>query len=462
MANRRTGRSPEGRIRQAPVRASQYSNRKTRQADRRNTSYKKSSTKRPRPGNPPRRGRRKRGGFASWSVGKKIAAILGGTLILLITAGIGIIASKMNKIDIVELDADSLSISEEIEHDETGYLNVALFGLDTRATDPSLGSRSDTIIIASLNRETKEIRMSSVFRDTMLQQDDGSYTKANAAYAFGGPTQAVAMLNKNLDLDIKYYVTVDFSALVDVIDALGGVEIDVTEEEVQYVNAYSWDVTNNTGVESPEITGPGLQTLNGVLATAYARIRYTAGGDFKRAERQRTVIEKIVEKAQSSNLRTINKIIDEVFPKIQTNFTMTEILAYAKDAMNYKIADQQGFPEENTTDTLTGIGSTVIPQTLESNVIALHKFLFGDDGYSPSSTVMSISSEITSKATSLSGGSTDYDSGSSSYYDDSYYNDDYSDYNDYDDSYDSNDYNSDYDNSDDSGDYDYDDTDDYE
>ena len=213
------------------------------------------------------------------------------------------------------------------------------------------------------------------------------------------------MLNKNLDMDIEKYVTVDFAALVDVIDAVGGVEIDVTEEEIPYLNNYAVEVIKNTGVDSAPVTQPGKQLLNGVQATGYARIRYTKGDDFKRAERQRAVIEQIVKKLQASNLRTINKVIDKVFSKVETNFTMTEILAYAKNAMSYKLAESQGFPKDNTTPTLTGIGSCVVPNTLESNVIALHKYFFGDDGYTPSSTVKSISSEIESKAASLDSGS---------------------------------------------------------
>ncbi len=386
---------------------------------------------------------RKKGGFLSWPMPLKIASIVGGVLVLAITAVIGVAAWKMSQIKTVDLDTDALNISEQATETQTGYLNVALFGLDGRETDPEMGARSDTIIIASLNRETGEVKMSSIYRDTLLQQKDGTYNKANAAYSFGGAEDAIAMLNKNLDMDIEKYVTVDFAALVDVIDAVGGVEIDVTEEEIPYLNNYAVEVIKNTGVDSAPVTQPGKQLLNGVQATGYARIRYTKGDDFKRAERQRAVIEQIVKKMQASNLRTINKIIDKVFSKVETNFTMTEILAYAKNAMSYKLAESQGFPSDNTTPTLTGIGSSVVPNTLESNVIALHKYFFGDDGYTPSSTVKTISSEIESKAASLDSGSY-----GSSDYDDSYY-DNY-----YDNSYD-NSYNNSYDNSyEDDSDYD--------
>ena len=223
-------------------------------------------------GRPSQKGRsRKRAkrGFASWSTGKKAVAILMGVLILLITATVAVVAAKWGKIGGVALNPDKLAISEEAEISGTGYLTVALFGLDTRETDEEMGSRSDTIMVASLNRETKEIKLVSVYRDTLLQLSDGTYNKANAAYAYGGEEEAVAMLNKNLDLNIEHYVSVDFSVLVHVIDALGGIDINVEEAEngmdiIPYLNNYVVEVIKNTGVDSAPFTQLGQQHLNGV------------------------------------------------------------------------------------------------------------------------------------------------------------------------------------------------------
>ena len=347
-----------------------------------------------------RRGRRKKNrGFASWSLGKKIASIVGGTFLIVAAAGAVLLASKLAKIDTVELDADKLNISEEARERGTGYLNVALFGVDSRDNELGEGTRSDTIMIASLNRETLEVKISSVYRDTLLQQSDGTLNKANAAYAYGGPEGAVAMLNENLDMDIEHYVTVNFNALIDVIDAVGGVEIDVQQEEISYINGYATEIIKVTGKDSMGVMEPGLQTLNGVQATAYSRIRYTAGDDFKRAERQREVLTKVIEKLQGASLSQINKIIDKVFPEVSTNFTLTEILDYALDAFDYKLGETTGFPFDKSTDTLNNIGSVVIPVTLESNVQQLHEFFFGtEDGYTPSSTVSTISGNIVAKA----------------------------------------------------------------
>lgn len=376
------------------------------------------------------RGRRKKRGFATWSLGKKIGAVIGGTLLTVlvvgIVAGAVYLSGKMDRLDTEELDKSALEINNEVERKE-GYLNVALFGVDTRDGDFEDGSRSDTIMIASLNQATGEVKLCSVYRDTLLQQSDGTYNKANAAYSFGGAEGAVAMLNKNLDMDISHYVTVDFNALVDVIDDLGGIELDLTDEEVYWTNGYCNETSRVTGHKLEELTHSGKQTLNGVQATSYCRIRYTTGDDYKRTERQRTVLEQIAKKAQKADLKTINKIINDVFDEVSTNFTLAEMLSYAKDFMSYKIGETTGFPFDLTTDTLGDIGSTVIPDGLADNVTQLHKFLYGNDvSYTPSSVVETISSEIASKS-SLDYGEAPDDSSDygDTYYDNSGYDQSY-------------------------------------
>ena len=328
------------------------------------------------------------------SVLGKIAIVLCILLLLVVFAAIAVVYSKIDKMDFKNLDPDKLSINEGYEYDETGYLNVALFGLDKRENVEEMGTRSDTIIIASLNRETKEVKMSSVYRDTLLQMDDGTYNKANAAYAFGEEEEAVAMLNRNLDMDITHYVTVDFSAMVDMIDAVDGIDVEVTEEEIPYLNNYACEIIENTGVDTWGITEPGYQHLTGVQATAYARIRATEGDDYRRTERQRLVLTKIAEKAQAVSLSSLNMMIDRVLPKVRTNFTLPEILAYAKNVKKYTIGETLGFPFDLDTMYYGEAGDSVVPNNLEDNVKQLHEFLFGEDGYSPSSTVSEISDEL--------------------------------------------------------------------
>ena len=364
--------------------------------------------------------RRRKHGFASWSIGKKLGVILGGTFAAVAATGVVLVASKMTKIETTELDTDKLNIAETSEEQETGYLNVALFGLDSREGDLGKGNRSDTMMIASLNKATGEVKLVSVYRDTLLKLDDGSYNKANAAYAFGGPEGAISMINRSMDMDISKYVAVNFNALVDVIDALGGLDITLTDAEVVHMNNYCVETSKVTGADytkiEPEVAG--TYHLNGVQAVSYSRIRYTGGGDFERTSRQRHVLELIAEKAQSASFSTLNKIIDKLFPQVSTNFTITEMIAYAKDIAKYKLGDSMGFPDNNSFDMLDVVGSVVIPETLTSNVEDVHKFLFGDDGYTISSNITDIEAGIrekcTHKATSDSEIESDDDYGSGS------------------------------------------------
>ena len=366
------------------------------------------------------RGRRKKRGFSTWSLGKKIGVIAVSILLVLVIGGgaaaAAYVTSKVDKMEVQKLDVNKLEINKEVEH-KTGYLNVALFGVDSREASLRKGTRSDTIMIASLNQETGEVKISSVYRDTILQQSDGTYNKANAAYSFGGVEEAVALLNKNLDLNIEHYVAVNFNAMIDVIDTLGGLDIELTEEEVKYTNMYCDETAVVTGRPFEEdLVGAGVHHLDGVQATSFCRIRYTKGDDFKRTERQRFVIEKIVEKLQAANLATINKIADDVFAEVGTNFTLPEILSYAKDFKKYTLGETTGFPFNKSTGTLSGIGSSVLPTDLAGDVQQLHQFFFGDDGYTPSDVVLSIDAGVKKKATDVGKGTT---KDNDSYYDDS-------------------------------------------
>ncbi len=366
------------------------------------------------------RGRRKKRGFSTWSLGKKIGVIAVSILLVLVIGGgaaaAAYVTSKVDKMEVQKLDVNKLEINKEVEH-KTGYLNVALFGVDSREASLGKGTRSDIIMIASLNQETGEVKISSVYRDTILQQSDGTYNKANAAYSFGGVEEAVALLNKNLDLNIEHYVAVNFNAMIDVIDTLGGLDIELTEEEVKYTNMYCDETAVVTGRPFEEdLVGAGVHHLDGVQATSFCRIRYTKGDDFKRTERQRFVIEKIVEKLQAANLATINKIADDVFAEVGTNFTLPEILSYAKDFKKYTLGETTGFPFNKSTGTLSGIGSSVLPTDLAGDVQQLHQFFFGDDGYTPSDVVLSIDAGVKKKATDVGKGTT---KGNDSYYDNS-------------------------------------------
>ena len=322
------------------------------------------------------------------------------------------ITNKLGKIDTSDsADSADVKVNEQVVGSKVmkGYTNIALFGVDSR--DENLdSSNSDTTIVASINNDTKEVRLVSIYRDTYLNigQDKDKYDKANAAYAIGGPVQAMSMLNTNLDLNIRNYVSVDFNALVKVIDLLGGLDVDLSYEEIEHMNNYCVETSEKTGASYEPIEKPdpkpeneaeilGTYHLNGVQATSYCRIRYTSGWDMKRTERQRYIISLMVEKAKKASLSTLNDIMDEVFPMIKTNFTKTELIQLGMGILSYQLGDTQGFPKSNIMgeEVKNAIGlDCVVPTTLEANVKQLHAFLFDQEDYKPSETVLKRSDYI--------------------------------------------------------------------
>lgn len=351
---------------------------------------------------------------------RKILLFVAEIFLLLILVAALWAANKIQKIQYVEFEPEDVHINEtvrtEIEQGTTsmkGYRNIALFGVDSRDKQLDKNTRTDVIMIASINQDTKEVKLVSVYRDTWLNMTNDKYNKANSAYAKGGAKQAISMLNMNLDLDITDFVTVGFDAVIDVIDELGGVEIDVKEDEILHLNSYQKSMVGHVvgknekgedmydaveGVEYIAVTHAGLQTLNGLQATAYSRIRYTSGGDLARAERQRLVLTKIAQKAMTMNPATLNKIADTISSEIATSLDMTEILSLLSDITSYQIGETAGFPFNDYVkpNAFVGKASVVAPIDLEKNVTLLHEFLFDETDYTPTDTVKKCSQKIAS------------------------------------------------------------------
>ena len=325
---------------------------------------------------------------------KRIFVLTAEVIILTFLLGTAYVMAKYDKIQRVEIDSENVTVNEGAVKE--GYTTVALFGGDSREGQLGAGTHADTIIIASIDNKTKEIRLVSIYRDTFLKQKDDKYNKANSAYFRGGPEEAISMLNENLDLDIEDYVTVDFKALVDTIDLMGGIEIDIQEEEVQYMNEFLQETADVAGTEANFIEHAGEQKVDGAQAVTYARIRSTAGGDYKRTERQRLVIEKIFEKAVKTKISTINKIIDKVFEQVSTSFSLKEALGLAAGVADYQLGETAGFPFEKQDDVrYKNCGSVVVAQGLAENVQELHTFLYPNEEEKPvSDTVQQISDDI--------------------------------------------------------------------
>lgn len=315
-------------------------------------------------------------------------------VLVLVILAVGLfVAAKIGKIQKTEVSKGDIIMNDSVSGALEGYTNIALFGVDSREGSLDKDAHSDTLMVASINNKTKDVKLVSVYRDTYLDNTNGEYRKATECYYFGGPQRAINMLNKNLDLNITDFVTVDFTAVADVVDALGGIEIDVQEDELVHLNNYQVEGSQVTGKEIIPVEYAGPQTLNGLQALSYCRIRYTAGSDFKRTERQRTVLQKIMEKAKSADLLTLNNLIDQVAKNMMTSLSTTELLALAKDIAAYNLVEQTGFPFDLTTANLSA-GDCVVAVNLENNVIQLHQWLFGSESYTPSSTVQEISWQI--------------------------------------------------------------------
>lgn len=365
----------------------------------------------PQNGRPPQPPRRKPPRRAK--KGSKIALFIIEILVLLVLLVVFWGASKASQIQYIEIADEEIEINEQVkEATETGalkgYRNIVFYAVDSNDKELTKNTRSDTMKIISINQDTKEIKMVSLLRDSYVNTGTDSYGKANVAYAKGGPKQSISMINMNLDLNVTDFVTVGYDAVIDGINALGGVEIDVQEDEIEHLNNYQQSIVGEpTGtynaagepnyyaeawVEYIPVTEPGLQTLDGLQAAAYCRIRYV-GNDFKRVERQNNVMKAAFKKALTFDLGKLNKIAEAVFPKISTSLELSEILELMSSALGYEIGESQTFPYTYADETINR-GRVLVPNTLESNVTQLHEFLFGIEDYQPSDTVKRISDKI--------------------------------------------------------------------
>lgn len=325
----------------------------------------------------------------------KIVLVLVIILAILLATIFWFVNNKLGKMQKVDINEEELGISDQVDKNLSGYRNIALFGVDSRSDDYGVGNRSDCIIIASINNKTKEIKLISVYRDTYVKIEGHGLDKITHAYSYGEAPLAIKTLNTNLDLNIKEFVTVNFDSVAEAVDQLGGVQLSITSEEVKYINGYIDETSKVTGKASNHITQAGTYTVDGVQAVAYSRIRYTAGGDYKRTERMRTVIEAMLKKLKTKSLTEINSFADVILPQVYSNISLTDVISLVPDVTKYNIKESIGWPYDTkgiTLDRWYGI-----PVTLESNVKQLHQEAFGESDYEPSETVKSISQSIISK-----------------------------------------------------------------
>lgn len=332
---------------------------------------------------------------------KVIAVILIAIVIIIATAfgtGYFYLNQKIGQMKQENIDKNQVGIDSKVSNELKGYKNIALLGIDSREDDYGLGNRSDCIIIASLNQDTKDVKLISVYRDTYMQVEELAkerLDKVTHAYSYGGAQNSLKSLNTNLDLNITEFVTVNFDAVISAVNALGGVSINIDSAELSYINPIINSLIATSGVSSKNITSTGTQTVDGVQAVAYSRIRSTAGGDYKRAERMRTVVEAMIKKAKTLDIAKLNSLLDTILPKISTNIPSNEIISLIPTLASVNISNSLGWPykvEGITLDRWYGV-----PCTLESNVVRLHKEVFNQNDYEATENVKNISSQIVKK-----------------------------------------------------------------
>lgn len=334
--------------------------------------------------------------------GLKIFLIILLVLVIIIVglgvAGYTFVNGKIGKMQKENIDTTAVGINEDTKEELKGYRNIALLGIDSRADDYGLGNRSDCMMIASINQETNEIKLISVYRDTyvyVMENGTKRLDKITHAYSYGGAQNTLKSLNEAMDLNITEFVTVNFDAVIAAVDSLGGVYIDIDKSEIKYVNDYIDATSESSGVKSSHITHSGRQKLDGVQAVSYTRVRYTAGGDYKRTERMRTVVEAMLSKAKTLGVGQLNSFADTILPKIRTNISTSEIWGLIPKLASFKVTESIGWPYDTkgiTLDRWYGV-----PVTLKSNVERLHKEAFEQEDYEASDTVKEMSAAIVKK-----------------------------------------------------------------
>ena len=332
--------------------------------------------------------------------------------VLLILSGILFVYAwinrSMDKMNQDTLDSSQIQINSEVK------ANTDLSQMSgTQVIALAESMNSDTIILCCIDHDKQEIRMVSIMRDTwmnMAKYTDEYYEfdKANSAYNRGGPESMLSMLNTNLDLALTDYVTVNFKALADAIDVLGGLDIEMTNAECVHANNYNREVSEAQGVEYEAIPYDEdlgddyseVRHVSGALATSYARIRYGGGDDAKRTSRQRIVINLMVQKLKQ-NPTKIPEILDKVMGNVSTSLTKNEILELGMHAVTYTMGTSYAYPfqlcyGENVVNALGE--DVVIPVTLEFNVRELHEYLYPGLSYEPSAAVTEYSDYIARKS----------------------------------------------------------------
>lgn len=317
---------------------------------------------------------------------KKIITIILCVVLILVACGVLYVYNILDKIQSnivtnspnIEQDDKYKQEDYKIEKIEPKITNVLLFGLDRRQEGEA--SRSDTIMIATADTKNNKVKLTSLMRDMYVSIPGKGENRINAAYAFGGPYLAIETVNSNFDMDVEDYVTVDFFGLPKIIDRLGGVEIEVKPYEVNILNKHLSGINSleKDRADSPPISGPGLQVLDGNQTLAYSRIRYVGNSDYERTERQRYVLSQLFKKVKAISIMDIPGLVNDISPYIETSLTKTEMikLGMAGYSLRHCDVDQYRLPVDDTFTSQSIRGMAVLVPDIEKNKELLHEFIF--------------------------------------------------------------------------------------
>ena len=317
--------------------------------------------------------------------GKKITIWILSIILVVILGAVGGVYfygnHLFNKLEKVEIDKDDIGITEEIEEKLSQYsdsiINIALFGVD--AVDGEAG-RSDSIMIATIDTVHKKLKLTSIMRDSYVAIDGHGNDKLNHAYAFGGPQLAIKTLNENFDLNIEDFASVNFETLPKIIDKIGGIELDIDADELEYINGYIAHLNNINGTSEPAIESTGIQHVSGTQALAFCRIRYTSGGDYKRTERHREVLTEIFKKIETMPVTSYPSLLLDILPMVNTSLTYNEILDLGTEVL--KLGDSsmelERFPLDEYCEGKMIDGIYYLSFDKETTVEQLHNYIFED------------------------------------------------------------------------------------